>query len=84
MLDDLVALYWFHAQDALVGGGTALILILIEWLQLEKTVKLLKNTCMLVLRNTQASSHFPPMIETLSGQIKLLLQFPGFTGSSDM
>src|SRR6266566_1087574 len=84
LLDDLVALYWFHAQDALVGGGTALILILIEWLQLEKTVKLLDQPCLLVLRNTYTRNYITPVIQASTDQIKLSRQFLRFVGSSSI
>src|SRR5207248_7566920 len=68
LLYDLILLHFFHPQNALKGFGTSLVLLLVKCRELEKAVKLLENSCMLVLRNSQAGNHLAPMIETLRGQ----------------
>src|SRR5260370_8814251 len=60
------------------------IFLLIEWLKVERNIKLLNQPLLLVLRNTDWGDHIAAMGQSLLIQVKLLRQFPGFIGISGL
>ena len=69
LFDDTVVIRLFQAKNALIRSTAPFKLLQVKRLELEKTIKLLKQSIFFVLRNAYVFSHILPVFQEFRRQM---------------